>query len=365
MKHRPLRATWEGLKNRLRVALGRRIVWITDSRRDAFGQASRAPVLVAVIGREHYTERRKTYPVRGWRDLGRVLDLELAGAPPTLALIGALAEDRREVVLYELAPTALEQAGRSVFLVPESLLVAATLPAQRVAMVDRDGLKYFVAASGVSQVAGGAVVTARLFAIAAGMDEENPALELGGADVNSRLTQGLRRLAPQAWLRLVSPTLKLDLGLAWRPLGALAGAGLLAYLMFASAYLSVTESLRQSELDDLGPEVNSLIETHREVERLGTEQAKLADVLRQRQLTYPVWGIVAGAWAKGATFNGLTLVDGHLTLRGSAPSATAVLEALAADKAVEDARFGAPVRQMGGREQFVITLNLGGGGAHD
>ena len=365
MKRRRLQATWEALKEQLRVALGRRIVWITDARRDAFGQASVAPALVAVLGREHYMERRKTYPVRGWRDLTRVLDLELAAAPPTLALIGRLAQDRREVTLYELAPTALEQAGRSVFLVPESLLVAATLPAQRVATVDRDGLRYFVAASGVSQVAGGAVVNARLFAIAAGMDEENPALELDGAQVNSRLTQGLRKLAPQAWLRLVSPSLQLDLGLAWRPLGALAGAGLLAYLLFASAYLSLGQSLRQGELEDLGPEVNSLIETHREVERLGTEQAGLAQVLGERQVTYPVWGILSGAWAKGASFNGLTLTDGRLTLRGSAPSATSVLEALAADKAVKEARFGAPVRQLGDREQFVITLTLDGGSGHD
>jgi hypothetical protein len=365
MKRRRLLATWERVKDQLRAALGRRLVWITDARRDAFGQASVAPALVAVLGREHYMERRKTYPVRGWRDLTRVLDLELAVAPPTLALIGPLAQDRREVTLYELAPTALEQVGRSVFLVPESLLVAGSLPEHRVATVDRDGLRYFVAASGVSQVAGGAVVTARLFAIAAGIDEENPTLELDGAQVNSRLTQGLRKLGPQAWLRLVSPSLKLDLGLAWRPLGALTGAGLLAYLLFASTYLSLAESLRRGELEDLGPEVNSLIETHREVERLGTEKARLTEVLQQRQMTYPLWRIVAGAWAKGASINGLTLTDGRLTLRGNAPSATAVLETLAADQAVKEARFGAPVMQNRDREQFVITLNLDGGSGHD
>lgn len=365
VRPRRLQAAWDGLKGRAWSAVGRRIVWVTDSRRDAFGQPGTAAALVAVLGREHYTERRKAYPIRGWRDLSRVLRVELAGAPPTLTLIGPLVEDRREVTLFELAPAALEQAGRALAVVPESLLVAGTLPAQRVASVDRDGLKYFVASSGVSQVAGGAVVTPALFAIAAGMDEELPALDLDRSEVNRRILQGLLRLPPAAWLRLVNPSLDLDLGLAWRPLLTLAGVGLAACLLLASGYLSVTQSLRERELAALGPEVASLMDAHREVERLGAEQASLAGVLREREPTYPVWRIAASAWQKGALLNGLSIVDGLLTLRGSAPAATAVLEALAADKAVTEARFSAPVRQVGDREQFVITLRLGTDGSHD
>ena len=42
--------------------------------------------LIVILGREHYSERSKIYPALRRRDLQKVLDGELAGGPPTLAL---------------------------------------------------------------------------------------------------------------------------------------------------------------------------------------------------------------------------------------------------------------------------------------
>jgi hypothetical protein len=352
------------LEARLRSELARRVLWLTDARRDAFGDESAAMAIVVVLGREHYLERRKSYPVRSWRDLHRVLREELSGAPPTLTLIGPVIEDRREVTFFELLPGRLERAGRAVWLVPESVPLALTLPAQQVAVVRRDGLSYFLADSGVSQIAGGAVVTPALFAMAAGLDPDRAALELDRNQASARLWAGLRRLGLAAWLRLLTPAMSFDLGLAWRPLAPVAGAGLVGYLLLASGYLSFTETLRQRELAALGPEVDSLLRTQHEVERLSLEQGGLARVLRDRQPSYPVWRVAAQAWQHGASLEAVSLVDGSVTLRGTAAAATEILAALAADPGVSDARFGAPVRQLGGREEFVITLKLTGKG-HD
>lgn len=363
MKRFRFQAAWERLSGRLRGELARRVVWVTDARRDLRGGASDTTALVAVLGREHYRERRKSYPVRGWRDLDRVLRLELAGAPPTLTLVGPLVDDRREVTLYELGPEALERTGRTAWLVPESLALSLTLPPQRVATVERDGLRYFLAASGVSQVAGGAVLNAGLFAIAVGVDVSEEPIALSREDIAGRLLGGLKKLPAAAWLRLLSPTLRTDLGIAWRPLATVTAVAFVGYLGLASMYLSLTESLRQRELASLGPDVAMLLETQRTVERLALEQQGLATVLDERVAAYPVWRVVAQAWQKGAALNGLALADGRLTLRGSAPVATDVLAALAAEAGVEDARFAAPVRQTGRGEQFVITLSFADGGS--
>jgi len=355
-----LRAAIAQLKARLKVELRRRVVWLTDVRRDASGAVSDAAALVVVVGREHYVERRKSYPLRSWRDLDRVLAQELAGTPPTLTVIGPVADERREVTFFELSPTVLGRFGRTLWIVPESLALSTTLPAQCVAIVKRAGLTYFLASSGVSQIAGGAVRTAALFAMAAGLDPDQEPLELSQGDINSRLLQGLRRLGAAVWPRLLRPGFRLDPGLAWRPLGTLAAAGLVAYLLLGSAYLSLAESLRERELKSLGPEVATLLESQRRVEQLAREQHAMTKVLGDRRPSYPLWRVAAHAWQKGASIAGLALVDGRLTLRGDAPSATDVLGALGADPGVAAARFGAPVRQLGGREQFVITLTLSG-----
>lgn len=346
------------LRARIAAAMKARIVWVTDRRTDMSDRETAGSALVAVLGREHYQERRRVYPVRGWRDLRRVIRLELANAPPTLAFIGRLREEGREVSFFELDPRALPKVGRAAWLVPESLLLALTLPAQRAATVDREGLRYFLAASGVSQLAGGAVTSLSLFALAVGLDTDAEPLTIEAGELPERLQRGLARLPAAAWLQFLSPTLRSTAAVAWRPLAAGAAIVLAGYLLLASAYLALTESLRQRELDGLGPEVAALLDAQRRVERLGLEQQALAEVLSERRPSHEVWRLVALAWQKGALLEGLSLSDGRLTLRGSAPAATEVLGALAADPGVADARFGAPVRQFQQREQFVVTLTL-------
>lgn len=353
--------TADRLRGWLAAELTRRVVWVTDGRRDAAGAPTTLPALVAVLGREHYVERRKTYPVRSRRDLNRVLALELKDAPATLRLIGPLADDRREVTFYQLEPEAVARAGRALWLVPESLALARTLAPGEIADVERGGLRYFLAASGASQRAGGAVQAPAIFALAVGADPEREAVRIAEPGVFERLLGGLRRLAPAAWLELLNPATRPSAAIEWRPLAALAGAGLVGYLCLASAYLAVTQSLRERELESLGPEVGTLLEAQREVDRLAAEQQGLSQVLAGRAATHQVWRIAARAWAQGAALNALQLVDGRLTLRGTAPVATAVLEAIAAEPGVSDARFAAPTREQRGREQFVITLALAPG----
>jgi hypothetical protein len=52
------------------------------------------------------------------------------------------------------------------------------------------------------------------------------------------------------------------------------------------------------------------------------------------------------------------MVDGEVTIRGGAPSATDVLGALSKDEKFVDARFVAPVRQVGELQEFSIALRM-------
>lgn len=347
-----------GWGSRLGAALGSRVVWLVDERRDASGSPTEAPALVTVLGREHYLERRRQYPILSRRDLDGVLAQELDGAPPTLTAILPVHDDKREVVFFEIRPEALTRAGPCIWLVPESLALAATLPEGQLATVERQGFRYFLAADGTSQPSGGAVTSAEVFALAAGLDSTDR-VTIPADDLRERLVAGLGRLPAETWLRFRTPSLRPKLQIEWRPIAAMAGVGLVAYLALASAYLTLTRNAREQELAGVGGEVEKLLLAQRDVDRMLDEQAGLAAVMADRRNTYRLWQVVSVAWGKGAVINTIELKDATLTLRGSAAVATDVLAAIDAVPGFSDAKFSAPVREIApGREEFSLTLTM-------
>jgi hypothetical protein len=347
-----------GSGGRLRQALSRRIVWLTDRRRDASGDTTESRALVAVLGREHYSERRRQYPILSRRDLDSVLKQELAGGLPTLTVVSAARDDRREVTFYEFKPEVLSQVAPAFMLVPESLALAATLPAGRVATVERAGFRYFLASGGVSQPEGGAVTSADLFAMAAGLDSGD-AVTISGERLHDRIVSGLGRLKPETWLQLRMPSLGQRLEIDWQPIATMAGVGLVAYLALASGYLAVTREAREKELAGLGGEVEKLLVAQRDVDRMLSEQAGLAAVMADRRNTYRLWQVVSVAWSKGAQIKSVELRDATLTIRGDAAVATDVLAAIDAIPGFADAKFSAPVRSgRSGRENFSLVVTM-------
>ena len=179
------------------------------------------------------------------------------------------------------------------------------------------------------------------------------------------MLRGMRLLPLSSWRRFRLPSATTGSSTRWRPLLQAAGAALLLYLAFASAYLNLTIRSREAELAALGPQVETLLEVQRDVERLSGERHGLVSVLTDRQYTYLIWECVAAAWSKGAAITDVRLVDGLLTIRGSAPSATDVLAAIAALPGASDAKFAAPVRSgAGGGEEFSVSLKLSGESGH-
>jgi hypothetical protein len=343
----------------LRERVSRRVAWLTDERRDAAGEPGTAPALVVLLGREHYVERRRRYPIASRRDLEAVLRQELSGAAPTLTLVSPVQDDRREVTFYELKPEVTAQVGRTVWLVPESLALAATLAPGEIATVARAGFRYFVAASGTSQPSGGALANAGLYALASGLDA-GALTEVGEHGLRERLLTGLRRLPVDAWLRLRLASQRERAAIDWKPAVTLAGAALIGYLALASGYLMLTQHSRAKALDGLGSEVESLLVAQRDVDRMLAEQQGLAAVVAQRRSTYRLWQVASVAWSKGAEIASVELRDDKLIVRGNAPVATDVLGAVSVIPGVANARFSSPVRSgRQGREEFAISLDLG------
>ena len=72
----------QALIEKIRRWIALRIVWITDreTRLVAHDEAPRP--LIAIIGREHYKETRRSFPIRSWRELAATI-FHLLGIAPS------------------------------------------------------------------------------------------------------------------------------------------------------------------------------------------------------------------------------------------------------------------------------------------
>ncbi len=362
--------TRHGVKGLLdRIAHGvtdrllRHVLWQASERRDLAGRPTDRYPLVALLGREHYSERRKLYPALRRRDLRKVLQGELAGEPPTISLIGPIRDDdRREVRLYRLDRDVLESLPRSLFVVPESALLATQLTGGQWVDVERQGYRYYLFHGGPSQPAGGVLEARQLVAMAAGMDPEQPPEDWRGSGaLLSRFRRALVALPPPDWWACRNPLPRAFgfSGLALKPVAVTAGLMLVGYLAFASVYLQALLGQRDRAVLALGPEVQQGLIADNEAGELASRQDALIELWDGRVDTQQIWLGIASALANGAAINRVEMQGERISLRGDSPDAAEVLLALAQLDEFEDAAFDAPVRTgRNGRQSFALSFVL-------
>lgn len=351
----------QSLERFFRRELLSRLVWLTHERLGFDGEQSDKYAFAVVVGREHYRERRKKYPIASRAELRRVIALETLGRAGVFARIGPLVDNAREVQFFELPDTFLASPPRSLFWIPESVALSLALTETDVATVRRGDFCYFLSSRGTNQLLGGAIVSPKLFRMAAGIPLDGADRQFEGSeDVVAALKSGLVRLRPEDWWDFRGPEFQRAAGELWRPATAfVAGFGFL-YLVMVSAYLSGALALRQYQIERLGPEVTPLLQAQRQIDSLAAERAAMKRIVDSRVAAWPMWEIAADVWADGGSLTSMSFNGGDVILNGVAPSAIKVLERLAARKGVVWARFDAGVRQSNEGQQYVIRVRLTG-----
>ena len=340
----------------------RHVTWHATESRNLTGTPGTHSALAIVLGREHYSERRKRYPALRKRDLDKVLREELAGEPPTITLVGPIEGDGREVSFYRIDSTILESLPRSLFVIPESVLLGAQLSAGNWADVERQGLRYYLFGNGSSQPAGGALEQRELVALAAGVDPNRMPEEYRGHDeLLLRLRRSLSLLPGATWWSCRNP-LPRDLGLdriAWQRLLTTAGIMVFAYLVLTSLYLQASLSQRENALEVLEPQIQEGLVADNEARAFEARIDALTELWSSRDDTQRLWQAVGAAIQNRAIISQIDMRDSRISLRGEAPDASEVLAVLAKTPSFADVAFDAPVRAgRSGRQSFALSFNL-------
>jgi hypothetical protein len=342
--------------------LSRHVTWHGSTDHNLAGEGGRYYPLVLILGREYYKERRRTYPALRRRDLEKVLRQELVGKPPTLSVPGPLRGDRRKVSFYSLEPGFLESLPRSLFIIPESVVLGSQVPADGWADVERQDYCYFLFGDGSSQPAGGALAQRELVALAAGVDPDLPPDEWrGSAELLSRMRRALPKLPALTWWSCRNPLPRrfgLD-AVAWRPVALTAALVLFGYLVLSSLYLQTSLSLRSGALDTIRPEIQKGLVADEEARDLEARRNALAKLWGGRADTQLLWQGIALAVQNRASINQVVMRDGRVRLYGEAADAAEILTLLAAVPGFEDVGFDSAVRSArNGRQNFTLSFAL-------
>ena len=336
----------------------KRLVWVTDQRRDFNGQVSSGAALAAFIGREHYVERRRYYPVQSRIELLRVLRLEAAGENEGLIYIGPESSEGRLVTRYELKAKPITGQFNALLWIPETLAISKSLRQTSYAEVYRNDLRYFVAADGRSQLAGASISDGDQFIIGAGLLVNAPRVSLDAGSVSRILEGSLKQFSPPELYELVSRDLSSVFWPMVRPLSAIAGTVALLYLVVSSVYLVSFVQFREWQLEKLDTTVAPLFKSEREIDRLSGRTISMAKLVDARVVSWPMWEVIPEIWKNQGFLTGLTFEADRVVLQARAPSGVTVLEALSKSPLVAEAEFESGVRQNGGQEEFTIALKL-------
>ena len=298
----------------------------------------------------------------GRRDLEKVLRQELAGEPPTLSVPGPVRGDSREVSFYSLEPGFIETLPRSLFIVPESVVLGSQVPEDGWADVERQDYRYFLFGDGSSQPAGGALAQRELVALAAGIDPDIPPDEWRGSEeLLGRMRRALPKLPALTWWSFRNP-LPRSFGLdavAWKPVALTAALLLFGYLVVSSLYLQASLGLRSGDLDALRPEIQEGLVADEESRILEKRRDALAELWGSRADTQVLWQGVALAAQKQASINQIEFRDGRVSFYGEAADAAEILTLLAAVPDFEDVAFDSAVRSgRSGRQNFTLSFAL-------
>ncbi|MBF0370851.1 MAG: PilN domain-containing protein [Magnetococcales bacterium] len=330
-----------------------------------------------VLGRHHYLETSRHYPIVNRQDLLAAIHLdmaELSPYPPTLGLyrVGLVDDEGSRVHFWFPKPEIQTTLGEewSGWLLPESLLLALALTGGgKGCLVKRTGdFPYYIHGSAqgmlLSHPAVGLVTGEGIFRHLAGC-ADLPLTEISPNAIGGQLSQGLRALLatpPRDLTGLWAGGRKereFD-GAHYKRLLLVATAACGLYLAAGSAYLEQRREAAQNAVTAQTPTLERFAGIQRQWQDLHQRYTTLVQAVDE---TVPRWQLMQ---LLGETLGSMDVqlsfirVNGNqVELRGATASASILLSRLESHPQVVEARFmGAIKKDHDGQEKFSTRFNL-------
>lgn len=315
---------------------------------------------VWIIGRKHYREWVKHYPMNEKKLVKRALKLDASDSHAhTLVKSETGGYD---VIFWQFDADKLPPG--SVF-IPESFLIGKVLKKNEVATVITPGGRLFVAnQQGVSRSAKETqlLTSAAQFAVSIGLSEPKSQQQYELAEL---LDTALVKVTPSVG-SFLNPEER-SLPPLWR-MALPALFVMVVYLGSSSAYLSLRLDSVQDEYESRQGELAAALEKQDKVRKLERSLETYLQINETTASSFYIWSLLKPLFEqKDVSFRRITYIDGGFEIFGSAERATDVLRTLSELDGVT-ASFNRPVSKRRTEEIFSIEMSYSprtSGGGND
>lgn len=331
-------------------------------------KSPQAKYRLLVVGREHYHESVRDYPVGDIKDLKRILSEQIDLSPyqgETFHVIEKLSAQSCRVITWIIKKTSIDNLPfRPWLMVPETFcLLHCSSPStpftisragEEVTVVAADsGLFSFLNVKEADENTLSYIKSAIPYLGHAGFNGELKAEE----DAASILWRGLSVAIfshPTSFLMKMEKSSSYP----WNKAFKLSAIIFALYVMVSSGLIlgsNVWADYKLNEIQKRNVEVMQIRNNFRSQASLA---ANINDTLKNMLPTWTVWEIFLGLQHSDAQVTAISYGNGLLTLTGTSSRATDVLAELGENKFVQSAEFSSPVRKTRDRERFIIEAKL-------
>lgn len=321
-----------------------------------------------VVGREHYHESVKDYPVGDVKDLKMILSTQTHFSPyqgETFHVIERLSAQSCRVITWIIKKTSIDNLPfRPWLLVPETFCLFHCSSPSTPLTISRAGqeVTVFAGDSGLFSFLNVKEADENTFSYIKsaipyfGHPDSNAELK-AEEDAASILWRGLSAAIfshPMSFLMRMERSFSYP----WNKAAKLIAIIFALYTIMSSGLIlasNVWADYKLNEIQKRNVEVMQVRSKFRSQARLA---ADMNGTLKNMQPTWTVWEVLLGLQYADTKVTAISYGNGLLTLTGTSSRATDVLSELGENKSVASAEFSSPVRKSRDRERFIIEAKL-------
>ena len=326
-----------------------------------------------ILGREHYFETSKEYPIANQRDLKKALKFEDDKAPfsgVTLQYIQRLNEQSHRVTFWVYKPSALDiLASQPWVVIPESFLLAKAIGSSDfLTEIKCLNKTMFLSTTGQfiqSGIASVQVPTIEHFAFSTGSPtsvKNKSLITYTKNDFVPLLYAGIKSLTLPELQQFILKTKQLNWkNYPWRQGGMISSVIIAVYLTLTSTWLLFQKHHIEQQLIDQTEQVNEALALQKKYNEQNQWQQILALPLANQSPYWNVWPIVLETISLGVVIQSLQFTNDEFILRGRANEsikATDILANLSKNINIISPSFSTPVRSFRGKDEFTINFTL-------
>ncbi len=320
-----------------------------------------------ILGREHYREENRSFPIQSRGELRKILQLENKANETEVMLykIGRYIDGKRKVVTWSCSKETFRRWGvKPTLVIPESLLLLSLRSEELIILTRESNVLWFYNNQGkyFSAEKKGLITSAQMFKASAGLAETIAQREVTDDEYLPILTRQLIPVLTNNLMGLITNLRQLQ-SINWgqyaKYCGLTATALFAAYLSVTSIYLNLRLSSAVATSDALSSETDSVFILKQQLTDNEVRMQQLSEVSSLEGASSVIWRLLSPLMQRGVTITKLNyLPDGRIIFNGSANKDTEVLTFLNNDNQVESPKLSTGTRTVEGRDYFSIVFKI-------